>query len=307
VVVVVTTDLAVPVDIDSLYWRVSFADDDRTIEDGPFPLASAAELPATLAVIAGSDTEREVRVQLWAYKGMQIRVQRDARLRLPSEGARLVNMSLDWLCSDANSEASCEPGFTCQAGECVDSRSLDNLLQPPGDHACFDVLQCFESMSLLDVPAPGPAGECQLDVRGMSDGSDLNVALIVNTALLGNYGVCRPLGECLIPLDRDVTGGFQTDDGVIALPRAVCSGLRAQVLRIAVARRCPAKSRLAPTCQALDTCAAFDDELCQADWPLGYSCSGSVTPFGLRPDLVACREAEPEAPTAGPLYCCTPG
>jgi hypothetical protein len=317
VVVVVTSDMVVPEDIDTLTWSVTIGDAGTPFKDGSYPLQGSQQLPATLAIVSGHDTPGAVRIQLEGLRKGTPRVHREADLStVPDDGkVRQLVMPLNWLCThDANPSLSCEAGQTCQAGACVssaiDASSLVAYSAP--DSACFDVHDCFPA-SLSRSPPPNPNDPiatvtCSISTEeGMGVGTDVNVALIVNTSQIGNYGACGTEGFCLIPLSRGAPEGWTplTDDGgapLIGLPPAVCSDLENTVIGVLVAptTSCPQKTLESPTCPSPENACIKASGVCPPDWGQtswqGYTCSGSTPPPGVR---VGSCSPPPAAPDAG--------
>ena len=294
IVAVVTTDMVVPEDIDTLVWSVTISGDEAPLNQGSVDLKSKP-LPATLAIVSGRDTSRPVRVQLDGSHAGASRVHREAQLTVPADGTvRQLAMPLNWLCTDdANPSLSCGAGQTCQGGECVPS-AIDASALPaytaPGGGACFDVGTCFAQLiggGFVWPARPDPTtGQCV--PTNYNGGADVNVALVVDTSQIGNYGACNVVGgQCLIPLARGSPDGWRalSDDGgavTIGLPPGVCNDVGTTLVGVVFAQAsatCPPKLLDSSTCAPPDTCI-FSSGVCPdwgPDW-VGYSCSGSAVP-----------------------------
>src|ERR1017187_4448228 len=190
VVVLVTSDMAVPEDIDTLTWSVTVVGD-----EAPFKLDSVdlkgKPLPQTLAIVSDHAATGSVRIALDASRAGTPRVHREALVTLPSDSeVKRLTMPLDWLCTrDANPSLACGAGQTCVAGRCVPSAAEIVPYTPPDAGACFNVGTCFAQVIGVFVANDDPVtGKCV--VPNQSFPPDVNVALEVATSQTGNYGVC---------------------------------------------------------------------------------------------------------------------
>jgi hypothetical protein len=150
VMVLVTSDMVVPNDMDTLKWSVTIGDAGAPFQSGTVDLTSST-LPATLAIVSGPETPASVTVQVEGLRAGTLRVHREAQLSNvptePGEVKQLV-MPLNWLCThDANPSLSCVGGQTCQAGACAsDTFDVSDLLPYLApDSGCFNVNTCFPS------------------------------------------------------------------------------------------------------------------------------------------------------------------
>jgi hypothetical protein len=307
IVVVVTTDMAVPQDIDTMKWSVTVVGDEAPVKDGSVDLKSLP-LPATLAIVSGHGVSGMVRVDLDASRAGNPRVHREAQVSVPADGeVERLTMPLNWLCTgDANPSLSCGAGQTCRAGACVPSTMETVPYTPPDAGACFDVGACFANPigGVLHVAADPKTGRCvPLNTR-IGGNEDVNVALAVDTSQIGNYGACGVIGVCLIPLTRGGPEGWTTlteDDGTtqIVLPQAVCNDSGTTLNGVVISdasSSCPAKFPESPMCARTDTC--IQTNVCPGDWGqnwVGYSCSGSALP----PQQVQACWAPPASTDAG--------
>jgi hypothetical protein len=217
---------------------------------------------------------------------------------VPDDGTvRQLVMPLNWLCTqEANPSLSCGAGQTCQAGACasaaVDVSDLPLYSVP--DAACFDVATCFQVLAggYAPIPTSNP-GSCTVPSSLPGTGEDVNVALIVNTSQIGNYGACVILGDyhsCLIPLARGAPEGWTfTDDSgtTISLPLSVCNDvdIKQTLTGVMVSSSCSFKQLETPTCSPKPTCipvtGVCPDDWGTADWQ-GYTCSGTAYPAGVQ-------------------------
>jgi hypothetical protein len=326
IMVVVTTDLAIPTDLDWLQWTVTLADDARTYRTGNYDLA-AEGLPATLALVSGPRTKGPVRVEIVARRGGvrgAIRVVRSARVEVPDDGVRELVVHLSFLCAADDRYAQCSEDETCEAGECI-PELVENGRALPAYEArdpedCFDALACVGSRStnlrLDGDDANLPDGGCVFSGTNASPAPNANVALVVDTGLVGNFGACSadPDGKCLVPVAHGGPGGWSDAGGsseVIELPRGVCEALRNDVATLTVASEtdeCPRLTPGTPLCAAPKVCirsAAACLDSFGPEWT-GYSCSSGDAERDY-PELDGCYrpDLDPERrPNADYLYCC---
>jgi hypothetical protein len=337
VMVVVTTDMALPSDLDSLDWRVTRSAHPDQAEHGTFALGQFNALPATLAIVA-ENGEESVLVSLDGKSGDSVRVHREAQLTVPAAGEKMLKMPLNWLCSEINPGLPCAAGMTCEAGQCVSSQITGPLADyaPLETSPCFDVQHCTLVGSGWRAPLPtqDDTGACIIDANMIPVGP-VNVALVVDTAAVGNAGVCTPsssdptmpegpaAGQCFVPINQDNTPDgwqFAKDSqgrNVIRLPAAVCEpvGNRA-VQRVALTRAstgCPIKTSEHPLCDNGPGVCVDSPGSCPGTFPAswsGYSCSGAASPSTSNPSLTYCPVADSD-PEVGPVarghVCCTAG
>jgi hypothetical protein len=334
VVVVVTTDMVTPEDIDTVSWSVTVVGDEAPLKADSIDL-HASPLPATIG-ITGPDTRGPVRIALDGVLAGASRVHREAVLTLPAEGeVRQLDMPLDWLCThDASPSLACAAGTTCRAGECVSSAFEASDLgtyAAPNAGPCFDVATCLAQpvggvRPVVEDPITGHCvvADAQRGRAGIpGSAADVNVAMVVNTSQTGNYGACGFAQQCMIPLARDPSEGWEwiAGDGgavVLGVPEAVCRDMGTTLLGAVVApasASCPPRPLERPTCAPPDTCITAS--VCPdwgQDW-LGYTCSGDVSPFAVNSMVQACwapnatphAGAGASAGTSAGRSCCTTG
>jgi hypothetical protein len=339
VMLLISTDLAVPTDVDTLHVTVTHSGEPHAFVDDSYPLRGDADaastdhttryLPGTFALVSSDTMRGVVLVHLELRLGSAVRVQRDAELEIPSEGVKQLPMPLDFLCNSL--AQACAVGMTCQAGKCVDetianTAALDDYVAAAPSQ-CFNAAACFLTGAKITggnsmVPDMDPMLGCSIKGTVALDAVNINVALIVNTSAVGNLGFCdQTLGKCLVPLEKGPGPGdwrtlFDPNNPSqvvgIGLPQAVCD----QALGIAVfhsSSLCPTKSAPAALCQASASGACIGASgVCPPDW-FSESCSGSLNPFCGDPpctDEAICGEVVTDpaiGPTVPGLWCCTLG
>jgi hypothetical protein len=316
--VVVTTDLSLPGDLDRLLWRVSR--DGSVASSGEVPLTSFDSLPATIS-IAGSQ-EQSVRVEVEGLRDGKSRVRRSAAFDLPDEGVKELRLPLNFLCSDALGDESCGTGATCQAGRCVpeaqDSRDFLPFTPPPSG-ACFDAGACIVDNS-ISIPTPmldRDSGDCVLIGGSLSGDGNVNAAIVVDTSVVGNYGVCGAAASCVVPLERGEPEGWELklDDRQrllsIRLPEVICEELGHSVLRLQTAKvsaDCPMKEPDLPLCDASSACIVVDDIECPEGWD-SWTCTGAAQPVDPETDFRYCGQIDldpSKVPFVPGHWCCAP-
>lgn len=331
VILVVSTDLALPSDLDWLEWSVTPLTHPERVQVGGLPLSQFDSLPATLAVVSGKRGAEKVSVRVKGRTGGErgpVRIERDAVFTLPEHGQQMLNLPLSWLCSDVNQPTPCKAGMTCDAGRCVPSDRVTLVEHLPSQSSsCFDVLKCTLTARAIRETPDLDGDSCILEPRAVL-ASAINVALIVDTDKAGNAGVCAPAavteqsppsaGNCFVPLAEKVgPGGWDVVENaqgrsVIRLPRAVCEpSVLGSITGVAVTEQdgCPGKRGIEPTCAAASTCVPGR---CPAGFPSswsGYSCSGAASPLddpSLGLSYCGVSDSDPRlGATVRGHYCCT--
>lgn len=260
---VVTTDLSIPKDLDTLHVSITLPGG-GTLLDQDYRLDVADPwLPGTIAVVSGPKTTGPVTVRAAGLLAGVERISREVIATVPDDHVVTLPLPLDWLCIGVP----CAEGETCQAGACV-SATVDAAAAsgvPPlaspgagaasaaeGGAACFDPAACFTSATLW--PLPLGAG-CSLPKPG--GGAGVDVALLVR----GGDGVCQG-GSCLVVLEGESAEGWRSsaDGAQIELPPAVCENAAVAAVEVTTA------------------CAGNEDNvvLCAGDPDLGTGCTGDA-------------------------------
>ena len=246
IMVAITTDLAVPKDVDAIGVTVRTDTTTRTSILRRLDAADAITLPATLAIPEADDPDAAIRVRVVGFRRGEAVVPRDVRTTAPHAGrvallrvplasvnrglsvkgslpAGLAEGAYDPFDPRQGLVASCRidttylDGDGCQDAQ-VDSESLPDyapaLVHGEGARECFDARRCFaEAGEVADLDREA----CTLPLAGR-DPARLNLALASDSA-----GVCLEAGRCVVPLDRGVS--YVVDRGEVQLPRGVCKAI----------------------------------------------------------------------------------
>jgi len=329
----VTTDMAVPIDMDRVVWSVTLNGESAPYATRTVEVASGTDFPLTLAVEAGPHTRAPVTIRVEGRKGSEpslLRASREATLTVPNDRVAELELPLSWLCSEPNLPEGCSEGTTCQAGHCVNAAVSTASLpefQPVAARDCYDVSACLSSARL------GPAGPVTLasgrqvacGISGttwLGTDANVNVAVEVKNDAIGNYGFCGPFGRCFIPLHRDSEpeGWRVLDNGpvpAIELPSIVCEKSGTSITRIAVMRTspsCPADRGDRALCSPALTAGCLPAAVCPPTSPegawAGYACT-DASPFDDQPDLIECWAPPVDtsviATTNDGRWCCLKG
>lgn len=259
-VIAFQTDMTVPDDVDQIRVQVSLQGvvrHDVTYDVGPAPERNP--LPATLAVIEGSDPSIPVTVRLIGVQKGKAHVLRKAVTTVPTDRIALLQMPVQWLCWDDVVETGLDEFSdscgeqTCVAGSCVDplidAKTLETYsaqgvfggaLGPGLPGKCVDVLGCFDKGFETTVST----GPCRVAMPSGADIENLNVGLVLP---LGSEGICGP-SACIVPLERDSFLGWQESNGELVLPQAVCDRLGTDIDAVAVTTACVTKTPGVPVC-----------------------------------------------------------
>lgn len=251
--VTLVTDLAPPKDFDELRVLVTYKGEAK--HDTTYALrgGSAIKLPATFAVIAGSEPATPVDVHVEARLRGKVVVVRDARTTVPGDRIANLTIPIEFLCVGQVSGSGvslCAADRTCMGGSCgpstVDASTLPTFdpsgvfggaKEPGASGRCFDVLECFG-----DAEPVTPDDACSLAIPA-DRGSGLNVALLNAER---TQGICAS-NACLVVLDNDAARGWVEANGRIQLPAAACTPARPGS-RALVATRCATKKPSDPPC-----------------------------------------------------------
>jgi hypothetical protein len=259
-VIAFQTDMTIPDDVDEIRVQVSLQGvvrHDVTYAVGPAPERNP--LPATLAVIEGSDPSVPVTVRLIGLSAGKPHVIRKAITTVPTDRIALLQMPVQWLCwgdvtetdLDVFEDACGEK--TCVAGECVeptvDQKSLDTYSAskvfggapgPGKPGKCVDVLGCFDQ----GFETPVSTGPCRVAMPSGASIESLNVGLVLPK---DSQGICGP-DACIVPLEHDSFLGWQEANGELTLPQSVCDRLGVDIDAVAVTTACVTKTPGVPVC-----------------------------------------------------------
>ncbi len=267
--VAVTTDLAVPADLDAIGITVQT---DTTTRTSLLRRLAADDvtLPATLAIPEADDPNAAIRVRVVGFRRGEAVVLRDVRTTAPHAGrVALLRVPLAFVNRGVSVKgslpadlapgaydpfdprqglvASCRidttylDGDGCQDAQ-VDSEALPEyapaLVYGQGARECFDARRCFaEAGELTDLDRDA----CTLPLAGR-DPARLNVALLNDAS-----GVCLAPGRCVVPLDRGE--GFVLDGQAVRLPLGVCKAIvAAGKAKLVGSLACPPKTITQPLC-----------------------------------------------------------
>ncbi len=251
--VTLVTDLAPPKDFDEVRVLVTYKGEAK--HDTTYALrgSTAIKLPATFAVIAGSEPATPVDVHVEARLRGKVVVVRDARTTVPGDRIANLTIPIEFLCVGQVSGAGaslCAAEQTCMGGSCgpstVDASTLPTFdptgvfggaKEPGASGRCFDVLDCFGEAEPVTADAA-----CSLAIPA-DRGSGLNVALLNAER---TQGICAS-NACLVVLDNDGARGWVEANGRIQLPAAACTPAR-NGSRALVATRCATKKPSDPPC-----------------------------------------------------------
>jgi serine/threonine protein kinase len=331
VTVFASTDMSIPADFNWIGWTVK-SDDGKIIENGAMSLSGWKQFPLRLVDIVSSDVPGLVRLDIEARRDGErgrIVLEQELQFQMLKEGEKTLVVPLDLLCSEDASPTHCKTGRQCRAGECVDIALTESPLVfhgTTGDTGCFNAAQCFASGMQITIPVDDPTmGRCVIkNSRVIFNGENQNVGLVVNTKVVGNFGVCGPSGQCIVPLDYDSSSGWQIvkkQEKVVGirLPEAVCRGIGLnRLFGVAIVPStpgCPPKSAQSQLCAESNSCIVTDG-ICPRNLPpswIGYSCKGAASPQMMRRDLLSCflpptpSDAASNGVKAQGLWCCSTG
>jgi hypothetical protein len=329
----VTTDMAVPNDIDRVVLSVTLDGETTPYKTQTVELAHGEDLPITLAIQAGKRTTAPITVRVEGRKGdapSLLRVSREARVMVPKHRVAELKLPLSWLCTGANLSEVCEEGSTCQAGHCVAAAVATASLpdfEPSRARDCYDVTACVPGGTLVQVgPITLRSGrEVPCGILGtklLGSDANVNVVLEVTNERVGNYGFCGPYGECYVPLHRAATAeGWHTlengDTPAIELPPAVCENSTKSITRAVIVRAspsCPSDQGERPLCSPAEQRGCRAAPVCPTTSPepawVGYACT-DADPRDDRPDLLKCwsptaPSSDGDTPNDG-RWCCLRG
>lgn len=261
VVLAIDTDMVAGEDITSVQVEVFAGDAEVDGGTNKYDVSDAGlRLPATFAVVEGSQNSVEATIRLTGFKADKAVIFREAKMVVPSSSRRLLRMPLEWV----NLGPKCPEGQTRLAGTCRSSPSISDTSEPKefnvqevfggGDEhgnggTCFPSAACFEK-ALTGMPTSYAAGRCTISDPG---GSSLNIGLRIPP---GNGGTCAS-NNCFIPLNKvdslsdGVFGWRYADDKKIEIPAELCLSKKDAYVSIVASRDdYPSKTEKFPVCSS---------------------------------------------------------
>jgi hypothetical protein len=255
--VVVTTDLALPKDLDRLTLDATqgsktLLHDDEQLGEGHLLM------PAQFHVAASADTA-PVLVRAVAYKDGVAAIERSAITPIPTSRVGVIRLAMNYLCvgsANADGTSTCGAQMTCSLGACQtavttpEAQASTHPVDAGVDAAdggtgsvaggCFDVGACFAAATAATVD---PAS-CSVAIPAQADATRLNVALELPAS---GSGVCTPTA-CFVVLDSGADG-WTVSGSLVILPKAICEPMGgAAIPAVVVTTSCAAKSAATPAC-----------------------------------------------------------
>jgi len=252
-VVLVTSDLSIPKDLDRVQVEVTQAGFTLKHEERALGASSFA-LPAEFRL---SKTARSTPVQV-TVSGLRlgvVRVTRTAITQIPTKHLAVLRMPLDYLCDQGTVDGSaCPDDQTCKLGSCesVEVRG-DSLPIYDGPYTavvrkvdgsvvsrqCFDAASCFSAASRVTVD---DVATCSFAFQSATP-EQLNVAIQLP---VGSAGICGQT-QCWVVLDPGAAWTYT--DSRVYLPKSLCDGSRVDAAsQVVLAQGCEAKNDFAPVC-----------------------------------------------------------
>jgi hypothetical protein len=263
------TDMRTPQDLDGLSLTIEAEGEDQPIFQRDYTLPSdEMRLPATFAVIQGSQAQRRVHFIVKGRLGTTERVTREVRTLVPPSGITAVPLFLQWRCADKR--VVCGPGLTCENGACAPiDKELASL--PPyteGDEA---------NLPADGAPIPGADGGAD----GSKDGATGDASLD------GNTGDASPgCGDTQSTAQNCGACGHDCN----ALPHTTGTGATCVTGKCVV----PASS-----CEkGFLHCTTNVEQGCETDITAPANCGECNH---------ACATSEPQCAPSGATYACTSG
>ena len=257
VVLVVTTDMSIPKDIDAIQVEIE-ADGALQFYSEYDDRQGGLKLPGTLGVV-DDRPGRSFTARVIGLKEGRVRSFRAITTATVDGGTRMLRAPLRWLCDGSGTEGEggrveftkCPPGEVCFADWCapsaVEGSSLPEFSPTEvfgggtgvgDDSACFDTVGCFDGAP--SVTAEKVGADCSVQAEGAT-----NVALRTE-----GDGICGMAG-CFIPLDEGDPEGFTEIVGSsprrLRVPSILCE-MEGRVLGVALSARCAPKTSALPTC-----------------------------------------------------------
>lgn len=267
-VISIQTDMSLPEQIDTIRVQVSVRGFRYLDQEYAVGTSEETRIPATLALVAGSDPSTPVTIRVMGRRKGVWRTFREAITTVPSDRTASLRMPIQWLCDGsartmpsaddptrAEVRSTCDDEHSCVAGRCVPSPIEMTALPTyrpeavfggsavPKQGTCFDTVACMTRGSVVeprtaDCTIAKPAGVDQL-----------NLALRVASG-----GICDASGgTCFVPLDAGSGEGWVVTPAGdrVALPPAVCGKLaRGEVSGVYLSTVCASKTEALPVCGA---------------------------------------------------------
>lgn len=291
-VVAIDGNLSVPGDIDALGLAVNVGGTTKFSNVYGIAPAGKVTIPATLLLEEPTDSSQSVTIRITGFSAGNARIVRDAITTVPHARVVLLTLHLSALSFDDGVKGSINPqevdrisdpsvqtagvrirgttngGFDpftqitskcslaseqadidgiCQSAR-VDSATLPDAFSaqivPSASElaACFDVAKCFDGATPVM-----PHADCTFPFTG--DAATLNVAIVT-----GGAGFKTTAGP-LAPLDQEPEHGFSVANGIVSLPKGVCS-LGSKAKGVVIGTKCPAKKPTTPIIGGGTACAA---------------------------------------------------
>jgi hypothetical protein len=303
-IVAIDTDMSMPKDLDGLRIEVYQGGPGGTLVFGDtFQVPADEHVPATLAIVAGSNNTVDIRVL--GILGNEVKVLREAVTTVPTDRQATLRMPVAWLCygevddSTGVAQSSCPNNQTCIAGSCqtttVNSSTLaayepqtifGGAAAPGSAGTCFDTVACFAQgyvprVDMTHCTVPAPVGAAV----------GINVGLVTSAGT--GVGICGT-DSCYIPLDYS-DEGWQTAGSNLQLPQAVCDRLmNGQILSVVVTTSCETKNPSIPTCGAWSSVTSMAATVDAA------APDGAIPVIDAAPVVDAVAVPDVSAPDAGP-------
>jgi hypothetical protein len=255
-IVSIQSDVALPKQVDTVRLEVLVRGALQFGND--FSVGQSANLiPATLTLLAGNDPSTPVTIRVLGKKGAKTRTLRETVTTVPEDRIASLRMPIQWLCDDSarptdegDVETTCDRGYTCSAGRCVESEVPEPSLpdyapedvfgggSTPEAGSCFDTVACMGAGQTAE-----PDVNCS--IQRPSGGVALNVALQVE-----DDGICDESNiACFVPLDGESDDGWRSVGERVSLPPAACDRLAAgRVRSIVASTACETKTQSLPPC-----------------------------------------------------------
>jgi hypothetical protein len=286
VILVITTDMAIPKDIDAVEVEILVAGEVHFYSEYA-ERHGGLKLPGTLT-IADDTPGRPFTARVIGLQEGRPRVLREITTSVPEGRTAMLRAPLRWICDgsavpgpDGRVETpQCSSGDACFPGACapskVDAASLPSFSLADvfgggtgagSDGACFDTVACFDGIA--PVLHPFIDADCTVSAEGAT-----NVALLTE-----GEGICGGTG-CFIPLDYGDPSGFTEAGGLgsrrVQLPSFACER-QDKVFGVVLSPRCAPKPAELPAC---------------GPWSLA---GGGVAPDPTIPVVFAARQHHPSS------------